>query len=56
VLIIDENLTIKVIDFGFSKNTHTYVMSTNCGTPGYAAPELYKDQVYTSKVDIYAIG
>lgn len=45
-----------MIDFGLSKNTNTFEMSTKCGTEYYAAPEIYEDPIYTSKVDIYAIG
>ena len=56
ILVIDEKFTVKVIDFGLSKNCVKYEMSTNCGTEGLAAPELFLNLEYTPKVDVYSIG
>ena len=41
-LLIDKHGHIKLIDFGFSKlvNSISMRVTTNCGTPGYAAPEV----------------
>ncbi|KAG0028273.1 hypothetical protein BGZ81_004900 [Podila clonocystis] len=47
---------VKIADFGLSKvvwNEHTM---TPCGTVGYTAPEIVKDQRYSKSVDMWAIG
>jgi len=47
---------VKIADFGLSKvvwNEHTM---TPCGTVGYTAPEIVKDQRYSKSVDMWALG
>lgn len=48
---------VKITDFGLAKiRKHEEKMLTACGTPGYVAPEVLKQQPYTSKVDIWSLG
>ncbi|XP_065216058.1 serine/threonine-protein kinase SIK3-like isoform X6 [Planococcus citri] len=57
-LLLDSNNDIKLADFGFS---NTFVegqpLSTWCGSPAYAAPELFEGQEYDGpKADIWSLG
>eukprot|EP00450_Noctiluca_scintillans_P028021 CAMPEP_0194550608 /NCGR_PEP_ID=MMETSP0253-20130528/95796_1 /TAXON_ID=2966 /ORGANISM="Noctiluca scintillans" /LENGTH=551 /DNA_ID=CAMNT_0039398047 /DNA_START=14 /DNA_END=1669 /DNA_ORIENTATION=+ len=47
---------IKLIDFGFTCRWSSHEpLQRPCGTPGYAALEVYKKR-YTSKVDVWSAG
>jgi len=48
--------TIKIADFGLSKVVWDSQTMTPCGTVGYTAPEIVKDERYSKSVDMWALG
>uniref|UniRef100_A0A672LXK4 non-specific serine/threonine protein kinase n=1 Tax=Sinocyclocheilus grahami TaxID=75366 RepID=A0A672LXK4_SINGR len=57
-LLLDHNLNIKIADFGFSNLfSRGQMLKTWCGSPPYAAPELFEGKEYDGpKVDIWSLG
>jgi serine/threonine protein kinase len=47
---------IKLADFGLSKIIWDSKTMTPCGTVGYTAPEIVKDERYSKSVDMWALG
>lgn len=47
---------IKIADFGLSKVVWDDQTMTPCGTVGYTAPEIVKDERYSKSVDMWALG
>lgn len=47
---------IKIADFGLSKVIWETNTQTPCGTVGYTAPEIVKDERYSKSVDMWALG
>lgn len=54
-LLFDSNMNIKLADFGFSNYfVPGQLLSTWCGSPPYAAPELFEGEQYDGpKADIW---
>lgn len=54
-LLLDSNNNIKIADFGFSNYyTPGGHLSTWCGSPPYAAPEVFEGKKYTGpEIDIW---
>ena len=57
-LLLTENNTLKIIDFGLSHEFDKInFLSTKCGSPSYAAPEIIKGGKYDGfKTDIWCCG
>ena len=57
-LLLDENMNIKVADFGMAAWQQTdSLLQTACGSPHYAAPELIRGEAYKgSSADIWSCG
>ncbi|GAA6004456.1 hypothetical protein JCM10207_000734 [Rhodosporidiobolus poonsookiae] len=47
---------VKIADFGLSKVVWSAETMTPCGTVGYTAPEIVKDERYSKSVDLWALG
>lgn len=47
---------VKIADFGLSKVVWAEETATPCGTVGYTAPEIVKDERYSKSVDMWALG
>ena len=47
---------VKLADFGLSKVVWDAQTMTPCGTVGYTAPEIVKDERYSKSVDMWAMG
>ncbi|CAM9642609.1 unnamed protein product [Phaeothamnion confervicola] len=52
----DDDSLIKVADFGFARPVDSGGLRTQCGTPGYVAPEILKGESYGLQVDMWSIG
>lgn len=57
-LLLDEKLNVKIADFGFSNQFNPgETLNTWCGSPPYAAPELFEGRDYSGpEVDIWSLG
>lgn len=57
-IFLAENGTLKLGDFGISKvlsNTQD-MAKTQCGSPFYISPEIYRQEPYWTKSDIWSLG
>ena len=55
-VMLDAGNNVRIIDFGFSKAFNEDLMRTNCGSPRYAAPEMFRPGPYTEAVDVWSLG
>ncbi|XP_005091226.2 maternal embryonic leucine zipper kinase [Aplysia californica] len=56
--LLDANNNVKLVDFGLSSVCHQseHPLSTQCGSPVYAAPELFAGRKYGRAVDVWSLG
>jgi len=58
-ILIDNNMNVKLTDFGLSRfmpESSNYTMTGGTGTMRYIAPEVYACKKYDLKADIYSLG
>jgi len=52
-----ENISVKLADFGFTTKFHPHIgLDLTCGSLYYMAPEIVKKEIYSEKVDVWALG
>lgn len=55
----EKRYSIRVIDFGLAQNMMVPVsqmVNKYCGTPGFAAPEIYQAADYSASIDVFSLG
>jgi calcium/calmodulin-dependent protein kinase I len=53
----DDDSAVKIADFGFAKRvTEHNSLTTQCGTPGYVAPEILEGTPYDERADMWSVG
>jgi serine/threonine protein kinase len=55
-LLIDENMILKIADFGLAKKMTKERSLTVCGTPNYISPEVLDRNGHSFPADIWAVG
>jgi len=51
-----DDSNIKVADFGFATYAEGLTITSQCGTPGYIAPEILKSKPYGKPADMWSFG
>ena len=53
----DDDSAVKIADFGFAKKVYEECsLTTQCGTPAYAAPEILGGTPYDQRADMWSVG
>ena len=55
-LLVDQDWNVKVSDFGLSRFKVSSLMTGQCGTYQWMAPEVVRGHNYTEKADVYSFG
>ena len=56
-ILIDDNLNLKICDFGFATNKNINLLSSYRGTKTYMAPEIKEGKMYSGpQVDMFSVG
>jgi serine/threonine protein kinase len=52
-----DDSAVKIADFGFAKKVYEKnSLTTQCGTPGYVAPEILEGTPYDERADMWSVG
>ena len=52
-----DDSAVKIADFGFAKKVYKpNSLTTQCGTPGYVAPEILEGTPYDERADMWSVG
>jgi calcium/calmodulin-dependent protein kinase I len=52
-----DDSAVKIADFGFAKKVYEpNSLTTQCGTPGYVAPEILEGTAYDQRADMWSVG
>jgi len=53
----EDDSAVKIADFGFAKKVYEEnSLTTQCGTPGYVAPEILEGTPYDQRADMWSVG
>ena len=52
----DEKPIVKIADFSLAEFYKHKALRTKCGTPGFMAPEIFNNEIYDERVDIFSAG
>jgi calcium/calmodulin-dependent protein kinase I len=53
----EDDSAVKIADFGFAKKVREECsLTTQCGTPGYVAPEILDGTPYDQRADMWSVG
>eukprot|EP01029_Cantina_marsupialis_P010088 TRINITY_DN230763_c0_g1_i1.p1 TRINITY_DN230763_c0_g1~~TRINITY_DN230763_c0_g1_i1.p1 ORF type:complete len:1081 (+),score=288.09 TRINITY_DN230763_c0_g1_i1:73-3315(+) len=55
-LLVSQDFKCKLTDFGLSRMYDSTTTMTVCGTPSWVAPEIFRGENYTEKVDVYSFA
>mmetsp|Transcript_19406 Transcript_19406/g.25125 ORF Transcript_19406/g.25125 Transcript_19406/m.25125 type:complete len:152 (+) Transcript_19406:95-550(+) len=55
-LLLDDSFTVKIADFGLSTAHTCKLLTQNCGTVQWMAPEVLTNSNYGSPADVYSYG
>jgi calcium/calmodulin-dependent protein kinase I len=52
----NDDANVKLADFGFAVVANGMSITSQCGTPGYIAPEILENKPYGKPVDMWSFG
>jgi len=55
-ILLSEKKRAMLCDFGISREEKATAVMTSCGTPSYMPPEVFQEDTYTTKADVYSFG